>query len=90
MDLIEKYLNEADFIDTTQAKTNIDNVMKVITTIEDWLNMARTLVVNGKRTDAMKVSMALKKKADILDKLMKKVPAVKLNTGVNYRRSKWI
>jgi len=90
MDLVEKYIiNEIDFIDTTGAKQNVDNVLRVITTMEDWLNMQRTLVINGKRDDAMKVSAALKKKAAILDSLTKKIPARRITKKVS-RRSKWI
>lgn len=89
MDLVEKYmnLNEADFIDLTQAQQNIDNVMKVINTLEDWLNMAKTFVVTGKRKNAMQVSSALKKKSDLLDRLMKKIPNRKISKA-NYRRNK--
>lgn len=86
MDLIDKYLCEADFIDLTQAKKNVDNSINVIRIMEDWLNMARTLVINGKRDDAMKVSAALKKKAVILDMLMKKIPARKI-TNMRARRN---
>jgi hypothetical protein len=86
MDLINKYLGEADFIDLTQAKKNVDNSITVIRIMEDWLNLARTLVVNGKRDDAMKVSAALKKKAVILDMLMKKIPARKI-TNIRARRN---
>ena len=90
--LIDKYLceeeiDEADFIDTTQAKKNVDNVINVIRTMEDWLNMARTLVVNGKRDDAMRVSNALKKKVVMLDMIMKKIPARRV-TNIRSRRTK--
>lgn len=81
--------NEADFIDLTQAHANVDKVLQNLTTMEDWINMAKTLVVNGKRDDAMKVSKALVKKASILDRIMKLVPARKISTKIT-RRSKWI
>ena len=90
MNLIDKYLlNEADFIDSSQAKRNVDNVIATIRTMEDWLNMARSLVVNGKRDDAMKVSFALKKKVAILDALMKKIPSRRV-TDIRARRNKMI
>jgi hypothetical protein len=86
MDLVDKYLNE-DFIDLSQAKKNVDNVVRAISTMEDWLNMARTLVVRGKRDDAMKVSAALKKKVSFLDSIVKKIPARRV-TDIRDRRTK--
>lgn len=88
MDLVDKYLNE-DFIDLSQAKKNVDNVVRAISTMEDWLNMARSLVVSGKRDDAMKVSVAINKKSIILAKEIKKIPSRRV-TNIRNRRTRLV
>ena len=88
--LIKKYLiNEADFIDLTQANKNVDNAINLISILEDWLNMSRSLIINGKRNDAIRVVKALKRKIEIFDTLVKKIPNRKI-TNTRLRRNKII
>ncbi len=88
MDLVDKYINE-DFIDLSQAKVNVDDVIRTIATMEDWLNMIRSLVVSGKRDDAIKVSVAINKKSIILAKGIKKIPSRRI-TNIRNRRTKMV
>jgi hypothetical protein len=89
MDLVDKYLNEAEFIDLDDAKKNIDVALNSITTMEDWLNMVRTLIINGKRNDAIKVALAINKKSVVFANTVKKIPNRKI-TDLKYRRTKMI
>jgi hypothetical protein len=91
MDLgkFDKFILKEDFIDLSQAKANVDSVVRNISTMEDWLNMARSLVVSGKRDDAMKVSVAINKKSIILAKEIKKIPSRRV-TNIRNRRTKMV
>lgn len=92
-DKIDQYIiedvNEADFIDLGMAKKNIDDTLKHITTMEDWLNMAKSFVVSGKRDDALKVSVAINKKSIMLAKAVKKIPSRRI-TNLKVRRNKMV
>lgn len=93
MDKVDKYLgegvNEADFIDLGMAKKNIDDALKYISSMEDWLNMVKTFVVNGKRDDAVKVAVAINKKSIELAKAVKKVPSRRI-TDIKAVRNKMV
>jgi hypothetical protein len=77
-------INEIEYMDLAPARKNISDVLLNIDTMIDWLEMAKNLVNNGRRDDAMKVSLALKKKTDIIDRLMKKIPAKRLEPDIKF------
>jgi NAD-dependent SIR2 family protein deacetylase len=87
------FIDEADFIGTIdldkEGRKNVDMALKIISSMEDWLNMTRAMIINGKKNDSIKIVDAIDKRSNMLKAIVKKIPNRKV-TNLRAVRTKMV